>query len=57
MGQRSPLTDREEALAIAEYELRRANGETGPLVPHAEVRRMLGPEDKRRSVPPSLYGQ
>jgi prevent-host-death family protein len=38
--------DLEEALAVAEYELRKANGTAGPLVPHEEVRRMLGLERK-----------
>jgi prevent-host-death family protein len=35
------LADLEDALAIAEYRLRKASG-TGVTVPHAEVRRILG---------------
>ncbi|MEU6853487.1 type II toxin-antitoxin system Phd/YefM family antitoxin [Actinacidiphila alni] len=41
------LADLEEALAVAEYELRKSTGENGPLVPHAEVRKMLGLERKK----------
>jgi prevent-host-death family protein len=36
------LAEIEEALAVAEYRLRRANGLADTPVPHAEVLRLLG---------------
>ena len=36
------LAEIEEALAVAEYKLRRANGTADTPVPHAEVLRLLG---------------
>lgn len=36
------LEDFEDALAIADYQRRKAEGTLGPGIPHAEVKRMLG---------------
>jgi prevent-host-death family protein len=41
------LADLEEALAIAQYDLRQATGTAEPGIPHEEVRKMLGLDRKR----------